>query len=75
MAKLTIPTPNNCIECELLKEWHGTIRNTTFVRCHAGECEMPDFPGNYSRTKNRPDYCPLIDEDAEERKPFVFAPR
>lgn len=28
VAKLTIPTPHNCLECEILKEWYGTRGGT-----------------------------------------------
>lgn len=75
MAKLIIPTPRNCLKCDVLKGWYGTVRNTTFVQCHAGKCEMPDLPGNYRKSDIRPDYCPLIIEEPESKKFFVFAPR
>ena len=59
MAKLTIPTPRNCLECDVLKEWYGTEINTTFVMCHAGKCTMFGCPGEYKTSNARPDYCPL----------------
>lgn len=69
MARLTIPTPRNCLECEVLKGWYGTERETTRVRCHAGECEMPGCPGEYEKNSVRPGYCPLdITEDESTNK-------
>lgn len=59
MAKLTIPTPHNCLECDVLKEWYSTKINTIFVKCHAGECTMFGCPGEYKTSNIRPDYCPL----------------
>ena len=54
MAKLTIPTPRNCLECKVLKEWFGTERRTTHVLCHAGKCEMPGCPDEYEDSSARP---------------------
>ena len=62
MAKLIIPMPKTCLECKILKEWYGTGKNTTLVRCHAGKCEMPMLPGDYKNSNIRPTYCPIIDE-------------
>lgn len=75
MAKLIIPMPRNCLRCDVLKEWYGTERDTTFVRCHAGKCEMSGRPGNYVQSDTRPNYCPVIEEESEDKRPFVFAPR
>ena len=69
MARLTIPTPHNCLECDVLKEWYGADGQTTHVRCHAGKCEMPGLPGDYMKSSMRPDYCPLdvTDDESESR--------
>ena len=69
MARLIIPTPRNCLECDVLKEWYGTERRTTHVRCHAGECEMPGCPGEYEKSSVRPIYCPLdITDDGGDNR-------
>ena len=68
MAKVIIPMPKNCLECDVLKEWYGTEKNTTFVRCHAGKCKMPMLPGDLEKSNLRPAYCPIIDEELQDKK-------
>ena len=61
MAMLFISMPKNCLKCDLIKEWYGTERKTTFVRCHAGKCEMPMYPAYYLKCNLRPKYCPIVE--------------
>ncbi len=65
MAKIIIPMPKNCLECDILKEWYGIDRNSTFVKCHAGKCKIPMLPGNLIKSTFRPEYCPIIEEEME----------
>lgn len=74
MAKVYIPMPENCLKCDILKEWYGTDRETTFVRCHAGKCEMPMLPGYYKDSKLRPTYCPAIEEELQNEARRVCEP-